>query len=197
MKNQPQPVLILLGPSGAGKSTLSAWICEDLCLLHIEVDRFPEGDGIDLADLRCQWDAFWLRAKPKALASEVRSRAQSAGRFGIVLSFPSGVVLSSDHLAACKKSGISVIVTYGTRAECLSAFINREKGLNRGLTAEHWRQNNDDAHEQFSGPAYAPYRLSAFKGGQFRDRTALVEEIRQRAGLTSARSSGVISQGSG
>lgn len=182
LKNQPQPVLILLGPSGAGKSTLAAWVCEDLRFLHIEIDRFPDGDGIDLANLRCQWDDFWLRAEPEALKSEVRSRAQSDGRFGVVLSFPSVVVLSTNHLTACEKSCISVVVAYGPRAECLSAFINREKAINRGLTTEHWRQHNDDAYERFSGPAYTSYRLSVFESGQFKDRAALVEEIRQRVG---------------
>ena len=41
--------------TGVGKSTLGQWVGEHLGFLWIEIDRWPEGDGIDLADLRTEW----------------------------------------------------------------------------------------------------------------------------------------------
>ena len=63
-----RPLVFLLGPSGAGKSTLAQWLAEDVAFLHMEIDRFPNGNGIDLAGLRMEWDAF-LSGGPRILLS--------------------------------------------------------------------------------------------------------------------------------
>ena len=90
----PAVILFLLGPSGSGKSTLASRVKRDPSLLHLEIDRFPEGDGIDREDLRLEWDAYWSRADARSLAAVLGERARAGGRAGVVVSFPSNVVLS-------------------------------------------------------------------------------------------------------
>ena len=61
------PLLFLFGPSGSGKSTLAAYVREDLCFLHLEIDRFPDGDGIDLEELRPVWNVYWNELNAESL----------------------------------------------------------------------------------------------------------------------------------
>src|SRR5437867_13413303 len=96
----------MLGPSGSGKSTLARWIKEDFDFEHIEVDRWPGGDGIDLEGLRTVWNCFWTGADAHPLAAAVNARVHAAGLRGATLSFPSGVVFTDEHLAAAERAGI-------------------------------------------------------------------------------------------
>ena len=50
-------VWLILGPSGAGKSGFGRWLATEQNWLQLEIDRFPEGDGIDLNNLRAEWNA--------------------------------------------------------------------------------------------------------------------------------------------
>jgi hypothetical protein len=175
------PILFLLGPSGVGKSTLAEWIRDDLTFLHIEIDRFPDGDGVDLEGLRTEWEAFWSRCDARPIAAAINDRARASGRSGAVLSFPSLVVLSPQHIQAAQHSGIRIIVLYGSGAECLESFLRREEQSGRRLTGEHWVQNNALSYARFSLPDYAACRVGVFAEGRFRDRGSLVAEMRQRA----------------
>jgi hypothetical protein len=51
MDKASKPILFLLGPSESKKTQLASWVAEDLGFVHIEIDRWPEGDGIDLSPL--------------------------------------------------------------------------------------------------------------------------------------------------
>jgi hypothetical protein len=75
-----------------------------------------------------------------------------------------------------------LLVLYGTGAECMAAFLQRERALGRGLGVDHWISNNAQSYAAFSAPYLAPYRVSAFGRGRFRDRAALVTEAKERAG---------------
>lgn len=177
---RPSPIAFLIGPSGAGKSTLAAWAAEALGLLHLEIDRYPHGDGIDLEGLRPAWDAFWLDGDARALAAAVRDRAADAKAAGAILSFPSGVVPRDEQIDALARDDITLVVLYGSGAECLDAFLRREQAKPTRLDATHWIRHNADPYATLSAPRFAPYRLMAFDDGGFRSRATLVAAIEKR-----------------
>ena len=144
--------MFLLGPSGAGKSKLSEWVAEDTGFLHIEIDRWPDGDGIDLAGLRNDWNTYLESGDPSRLAAAIRKRIRNARKQGAILSFPSTLVLAVPQMKAAEEHGIRPIVLYGTDADCLGAFLRREAELGRGLATDHWVQNNARTYAQFSRP---------------------------------------------
>jgi len=153
-----KPIIFLLGPSGSGKSTVAKWTSEDLRFLHIEIDRFPEGDGIDLEGLRNEWSAFYDSRQVSNLAAAVRDRVTKDGTEGAVLSFPSRLVLSVEHIEAGEQQGIRTVILYGTEAECLDAFLGRERKLSRGLDEDHWIKNNAFCYASFNRPQFSKYR---------------------------------------
>ena len=177
------PLIFVLGPSGAGKSQLGIWLADDLHLLHMEIDRWPKGDGIDLEGIRAEWNAYYLGGSITPLASLLRSRAAKADRAGTVLTFPGGLVLPPELIEASRVEGIITIILYGSEAECLNAFLAREKGNVRGLDKNFWIQQNSSTYAQFNYPAYAPYRLNAFQHGRRLERAAIVEAVKKRADL--------------
>lgn len=174
------PVIFLLGPSGAGKSTLAAAIGKKFGASHLEIDRYPQ-DGIDLEGLRREWDTFWNVSDARSLAIEIRRRVQVAGTKGAALSFPSGVLLSDGQLSSALREAITPVVLYGTRDECLRAFLTRERATGRNLPAVHWITNSAQAHAAFGAQRFALHRVQAFSGGSFRAIDDLATEAWQRA----------------
>lgn len=172
--------MFLLGPSGSGKTKLAGWVAEDLEFLHIEIDRWPEGDGIDLAGLRKEWDAFLGSGQLARLAAAIRKHVQEALKQGAILSFPSTLVLPIQLMEAAEQHGVRFLILYGTGAECLEAFLRRERELGRGLDGQHWILNNARPYAEFSRPEFSEYRLMAFEHSRHRDRDALVAEVKGR-----------------
>jgi hypothetical protein len=171
----------LLGPSGAGKSQVGQWLAEALDYLHIEIDRWPDGDGIDVAGIRKEWDAYYSKGSIIPLRSVLQSRAAQADRSGTVLTFPGRLVLPPYLIESSRPERIATIVLYGSGAECLDAFLAREKSEGRGLGVDHWIQNNADVYAQVSRPEYAPYRITAFRpDGRRPSREVIVETIKKR-----------------
>ena len=173
------PLIFILGPSGAGKSTIGQWLAEDLDFFHIEVDRWPDGDGIDLAGIRTEWDSY-ISGSTSRLVSVLRSRVREAAKSGAVLTFPGGFVPSPALIIASREAGITIVVLYGSGAECLDAFLAREETTGRRLSANHWIQNNSDSYARFSLPEYAPWRLAVFQSHGRRSRASIVKEIATR-----------------
>jgi hypothetical protein len=149
--------------------------------MHLEIDRYPE-DGIDLEGLRPEWDAFWHHGNAAALATLVRERLAQREASGAVLSFPGGVVPTEVHISAALAERITLVVLYGSGAECLDAFLSRERASGRNLTVDHWIGNNASPYAAFSAPLFSPYRLNVFADGRFRDIRSLITEVRKRAG---------------
>ena len=174
------PIIFLLGPSGSGKTRLGSWLGEDLAILHLEIDRWPDGDGVDLEGLRLEWDVFWNTGQAASLAAVIRKRVARTHRQGAVLSFPSTLVLPAAALRAAEQEGIRSFVLYGTGAECLTAFLERERANGRGLKDGHWVKNNARSYIEYSQKEFAPYRLSAFTLGKHRKRANLVAEVKTR-----------------
>ena len=179
---QNVPILFLLGPSGVGKTTLGQWVSEDLDLLWIEIDRFPDGDGIDLANLRTEWDAFWNVCDAGVIATTLRERVLAKGACGAILTFPSLVVFSAEHLECLEQAGIRVLVLYGAEETCLAAFLQRERESGRNLSKEQWLHNNSHIQKRLGESSYERYRLMAFEAGRFRSRATLVGAVRKHLG---------------
>ncbi|HVR38281.1 MAG TPA: hypothetical protein VMU84_04245 [Thermoanaerobaculia bacterium] len=154
--------LFILGPSGAGKSHLARYIGETRRYLHIEIDRFPECDGIDFAGLRDGWDSFFNDMTCQKLSAHLRERAMASGNAACVLTFPSGVTLSPLHIAAAAKSQVLIRYLYGSAADCITSFVHREAATHRNLPVPHWLANNVYAYFRISAPEFEPYRVTAF-----------------------------------
>lgn len=180
---ETMPVLLVLGLSGAGKSTMGRLVHENLGFLHLELDVYPSGADIDRGNLRQEWDEFYLRNLPGPLAAALRRRARSAGAKGVIATFPSSVVFSEIQLGAADAEAMAVLVLYGTVAECLEAYLERETRLQRGLDTAHWHRHNAEAHARFSLPAYAQRRVAAFSAGTRKSFTSLLAEIKSRLAM--------------
>jgi len=174
------PLVFLLGPSGSGKSTLGAWLASDLDFRHVEVDRWSASDGIDAEGIRSQWNGFLFGGNAQPLADFIRRRSAATWHRGTVLSFPSTLVLALDHFRALAQEEVRLIILWGTEAECMQAFLQREAETGRRLDAEHWRQHNQNVFSAFSQPAFQPWRLLVFEDRGHRPRNVLVAEVQGR-----------------
>ena len=154
--------LFVLGPSGAGKSTFAQYLATEHSWLHLEIDQFPNGDGIDIYGLRRVWNAFYQNNDPTALAEELHRFISRERKAGCVLSFPSGLVLSSNHIQAASVASIKVIYLYGSAAHCINAFLERERNTGRNLTLDHWIANNCAAYFMMSRPEFDSHRIHVF-----------------------------------
>jgi len=173
--------LFVLGPSGVGKSSLGHWLLDDLAMLHLEHDIYPEpGDGIDSLGLRAQWNPFCACGDASALVKLLEGRAAEAGKTGTVLTFSGVVVLPPDILRRAEVAGIATVVLYGSGSACVNAFLTREKATGRNLGFEHWVLNNNRCYMALSSPEFAPWRIDAFVDEVHRDRGDLVDQVRDR-----------------
>lgn len=161
-KQMEQTICLILGPSGVGKSSFGEWLATERNWLHLEIDRFPEGDGVDLNTLRPEWDEFYLAGNAKRLGGAVQQRLEEISKTRAVLTFPGNLILSPDHVIAATQAGIRTIYLYGSAAHCISAFLSREQQTSRNLDLNHWTTHNRTSHQQMGDPALAPYRINVF-----------------------------------
>ena len=174
-------ILVVLGPSGVGKSSFAKYLSEKRHWLHLEIDQYPNGDGIDSNDLRKQWDLFYGSRNPRDLAAELRRRASQIRTTGCVLSFPSGVILSPDHIAAAEEASIDIAYLYGSAAHCINAFLKRERESGSNLSLDHWLNNNRASYLTMSDPMFRPYRTHVFDiQGKHRSHADVFREIQSR-----------------
>jgi hypothetical protein len=160
------PIWLILGPSGAGKTSFGQFLATEKNWLNLEIDQFthpgdPPVDGINYHHLRAPWDRFYAHHDASDLHSEISTRIACQEKVGCILTFPSGVVLSTAHLQASIMF-LSVWVLYGTAADCMQAFLKREAVLSRGLDLNHWINNNWQTYFLFSLPPLGPHRVNVF-----------------------------------
>ena len=144
-----------------GKSDFGRWLAVERNWLHLEIDQFPK-DGIDLYNLRAEWDDFYERGNPKGLGEAVQERLETSSSARGVLTFPGTLVLCPDKIVAATKAGIRTIYLYGSEAHCITAFLDREQKNGRNLGRGHWIANNRNLYTRMSGPAFAPYKSHVF-----------------------------------
>lgn len=152
---------LILGPSGAGKSSFGKWLAAHRSWFHLEVDR-SDGDGIDLNNLRPEWDKFWRGYNARPLRKTLHSRCLKVKKKRCVLTFPSNLVLGLDHIAAAREEGIEIIYLYGSAAHCITGFLKREERAGRSLGLDHWLTNNRVQYLRISEPSFAVNRIHVF-----------------------------------
>ncbi len=174
---EQRPIWLVLGPSGSGKSSFGQWLAGERDWLHLEIDRYPDGDGIDLNSLRLEWDDFYGKRIADGLSKAVQRRLQ-ANKTGTALTFPGNLILDLDHIRAAANAGMSTVYLYASAADCITAFLQREQQTGRKLSLNHWIAHNRDSYMQMSGPAFAPYRINVFTdAGARRAHTEVFERL--------------------
>lgn len=182
-----KPIVFLLGPSGVGKTTLGDAVAQELEMLHILFDGHPKGDGVDVSELRSEWNAFLDVRDPQPLADEVRRRVGDSGYSGAVISCKSGVLPAEDGnallwhfprslLAAMASIGVRCAALIGPLETCMAAAINRPGSE---VTVETWRRDNSNWYG-FRSALFPEHVLEAFSGGKRRPVRDLVQEFRRR-----------------
>lgn len=157
-----QTIWLILGPSGVGKSSFGDWLATEQNWLHLEIDRYPAGDGIDLNNLRPEWNEFYEGGKAKRLGEAVQQRLEANAKAYGVLTFPGNLILSPSLVIAATQARIRTIYLYGSKAHCISAFLKREEQTGRNLDLNHWITNNCTSYKQVGELALAPYRIHVF-----------------------------------
>lgn len=168
-------ILFLGGPSGSGKSHFASQYLAKKGWLHVEIDRHDQGDGIDLENLRSEWDAFWLRCEFSPLHQELLRRAANFPY--IVLSFASTVVFNVNHLRVAAGHFCAAYL-YGHPTFCLQAFLDRESSMPRDLGLRHWDKHNRTIFGELSLSHNQPLLVEAFcEQGARRDAEEIFADI--------------------
>jgi len=156
------PILFVLGISATGKSHFAKELKNEMGWMHLEIDCYPK-DGIDVHNLRDEWNAFFQQGDAVPLAKTLEARCAKAKATGIVLSFPSNLItfISKGHIDACSKS-IKFVFLAGNPKHCLSSFLAREKQTGRGFGENHWHQNNDALYPKLNKEWLQPFVIDVF-----------------------------------
>lgn len=183
------PVLFILGLSGSGKSTFASRAAAQRNWLHLEIDRYPARNGIDLLGLRPQWSAFEA-GMPDGFVAEVGNRASRSGMSTAIVSFPSMVMFPIATIKRAASVGAQVVLLYGSKTDCIAAFRKRESESGRALGEAHWNANNA-YYGNLASKVYDPYRVVAFANGVHRSTSDLLEELERRFGRQGASEDGI------
>lgn len=167
-------MLIILGPAGVGKSTFGNYLAQTHGWLHLEIDQ---SHGLDIHQLRHEWKLFYQQKNTLPLVQALRQRMTSANKTNCILTFPHGLVLSTEHIKECAPS-IQVCYLYGSAAHCINAFLRRGLETGRSLDVNYWVLNNRDSYTKMSLPSLEPYRVHVFTHeGRHRSHADIWEEV--------------------
>ena len=170
-------VLLIFGPSGSGKTTIARELVKKFNFLHYDIDPFyPTGDPIDNYHLRQEWNLYFDQGNPEALIEILNRRANEQNKDGIVLSFPS-FILTPYLFSIAFQVGLKSIILFGSKDECLNAFLKREEQNERFLPPIHWEINNNHFYDAMCNSEYDKYRVLTFEKGNRRTMDEILKEI--------------------
>jgi shikimate kinase len=152
---------LILGPSGAGKSYFGKWLSSERDWLHLEIDLWGI-DGINENKLRSEWDSFYNGTKVRPLGEVLQNRLDVSAKQRGVLTFPGNLILTTGHIAAAARAGMRIIYLYGSAANCITEFLDREQKNPRNIGINHWMQHNCYSYMQMSVPDLAASRIDVF-----------------------------------
>ncbi len=123
--------------------------------------RGAEFEAVSFGALGRPWRNF-VAGDASPLSDELRRRSENANAAACIVSFPSGVVLTAAQIVVAHAAGIAVRILYGSRDDCVRAFLTREAASDRRLDREHWLHYNRHTHDTFGAAEFSPYRLVTF-----------------------------------
>ena len=171
------PILFVIGPSGAGKTALSHQVESELGFLHIDIDQ---RHGPEVYGLHEVWDRFINDFDIVAVAAAIR--AQMTGRHaGVVLSLPSGRVLTRRHINTAVSAGIVTVLLWGNEELCRAARRAREQLAGRELNEQQYEEKNRPAYNCYATAEYDDVRICTFfQDGLRVPIESLLNDVRQR-----------------
>jgi hypothetical protein len=165
-------------------------------MVHINLDQ--DGDAALKEGVKLGWETFATNIpnvrNPRQFVEEIRRRIMSSGAKGAVVTCTSGVMpsilpgdsgglLSKEYVCRMRDAGICTVVLYGSTADCMSSFLEREKTTGRNIgDSSFWQGNNGMWYDQsrFSVPEFQGLIVHAFANGKHRVVQEMVEEIQKR-----------------
>ncbi len=107
----------------------------------------------------------FLVSSPAWFATEVRRRVVGEQRAGAVVSFPTIHVFSPEQLEAASRFGISTVVLWGPKEQCIKA--RRERSEKRGVRfyVARYEKKNRPSSEAYARSEYSEYRIEVFCAG--------------------------------
>jgi hypothetical protein len=149
-------------------------------LLHLEIDSSSiEGlgsyhtEGIDLHNLRREWELFYRQERGDPLVEEITRRHKASNRKGAVMSFDSTIVLSLHHIKNLPQ-GVKVIYLFGERQFCIDSFLQREEKLRRGYGLTTWEPCNSSIYAALMDPTLQPHIVNVFNQDGTRKTTTMI-----------------------
>ena len=140
--SQQIPILFIVGLSGAGKTHLGQYLQDNLNFIHVEQDT-ADGDVIDILGIRNEWDNYLHHNISLELGDSLRKMAKQENKYGLVMTFTSLVRFSLENVKCAEKAGIITRILYGTKAECLNSYLEREQMTGRGYSRKRWAKYNN------------------------------------------------------
>lgn len=161
MQSQYCSIIFIFGPSGVGKSSFGSYLSNHHHWLHLEID-IPKTNDVDIHDIQHYWTEY-RNGNMAPLLTELNTRVKSLGRAGCVLTFRSTDILLNHELEFTQRQGVIVTYFYGTAADCIFSFLQREDKLGSQLGLNHWLIHNQQSYLRMSLPDLSVYRINVFK----------------------------------
>lgn len=155
-----KPIILILGPSAVGKSCILddfKKYCSFLSF-HIDTskDRSFEANGFPP-----DWDQDYKLLDFEKIECKVNKMLNKYA--GAVISFPTSYVLSLEELAKASEYGISPIILWSTKEQCIEACKERRRKKSIPFDLRDYEKKNDPTFETYSRAEYAKFRVEAFK----------------------------------